>query len=460
VNFLLFQRILTLLAPILLLALLPGTELDAKPPNIVIVFCDDQGYQDLGCFGSPDIKTPNVDRLAAGGMRFTDFYSGYCVCSASRASLLTGCYQPRVSMPGVLGPHTRVALHPDEITIADLLKRQDYATACIGKWHVGDSPETLPTAQGFDSYFGIPYSNDMARKKGWGNGPADLDKIWKEKRWDIYNNELYRDEKVIESPVNQVTLTDRYTEEAVEFIRENKGRPFFLYLPHTMPHVPLFVSEERYDPDPHKAYKLVIEHIDASVGRILETLDELELAENTLVVYTSDNGPWLSKNHHGGSALPLRAGKGTTYEGGMRVPGIMRWPARIEPGQTCRQVAATIDLLPTIAAIVGEPLPEDRPIDGFDISALLDDPKAASPHDEFGYFYYKNNRPEAVRLGKWKLRLQKKPELYDLRADIGESNNVASAHPEIVERLRAMAGKYDADLKANSRPAWRAGKKK
>jgi arylsulfatase A-like enzyme len=433
---------------------------DASRPNFVVIFCDDQGYQDLGCFGSTTIETPNVDRMAAEGARFTDFYSAYCVCSASRAALLTGCYQPRISMPGVLGPHSRVGLHPDEATIAEVLKTKGYATMCIGKWHVGDKPETLPTAQGFDKYFGLPYSNDMARKKGWGNNAPDLDTIWIEKRFDIYNNELYSDKKIIESPVNQTTLTDRYTAEAVKFIEANKAQPFFLYFASTMPHVPLFVSDERYDSDPKQAYRLTIEHIDWSVGQILKTLEAQGVAENTLVVYTSDNGPWLTKQHHAGSALPLRAGKGTTYEGGMREPTVMRWPARIKPGQTCSQVAGTIDLLPTFAAIVGAELDDARPIDGLDISALLDDPAAASPHDEVGYYYYKNGKVEAIRLGKWKLHLKGKPELYDLRADIGEADNVAEANPQVVARLREVAAKYDADLKANSRPIWREGAKK
>ncbi len=427
------------------------------PTNFLVIFCDDLGYRDLSCYGSPHIRTPHLDRLAAQGMRFTDFYSAYCVCSASRASLLTGCYQPRVSMPGVLGPRTKIGLHPDEVTIADLLKTKGYATMCIGKWHVGDTPETLPAAQGFDHYFGLPYSNDMARQKGWGNNPPDLDKIWKLKKWDIYNNNLYRDREPFEGPVNQTTLTDRYTLEALKFIRASRGRPFFLYLAHTMPHVPLFVSDERYDPDPGKAYQLTIEHLDASVGQILKALDELGLADDTLVVFTSDNGPWLSKKHHAGSALPLRAGKGTTFEGGMRVPGILRWPKRIRPGRTCRQVAGTIDLLPTFAAIAGAKLPAGRPIDGLDIGALLDDPETGSPHDKAGYFYYKNNRPEAIRMGKWKLHLGKKTELYDLRADIGEENNVADANPGVVQRLQEAARKYDAELQANKRPPWKAG---
>lgn len=437
-----------------------GSRSPETPPNIIIVFADDQGYQDLGCFGSPNIKTPNIDRLAREGMRFTSFYSAYCVCSASRAALMTGCYQPRLNMPGVLGPRSKVGLHPDEVTIADLLKTKGYATMCIGKWHLGDKPETLPTAQGFDHYFGLPYSNDMARIKGWGNGPKDLDKIWALKKWDVYKNELYRDATVVEAPVNQVTLTDRYTEEAVQFILKNRDKPFFLYFPQTMVHVPLFVSDDRYDPDPNQAYRLTMEHVDWSVGQILETLDDLNLADNTWIVYTSDNGPWLSKKHHGGSALPLRAGKGTTYDGGMRVPSVMRWPQRIPAGATCDEVASTIDLLPTIASIVGAALP-DHPIDGLDIGALLSDPTQPSPHREAGFFYYKNNKVEAVRQGKWKLRVASKEgvELYDLDADIGEAINLADSHPATVEELRALIARYDADLKANTRPVWRAAKR-
>jgi len=430
-------------------------------PNFVIVYCDDQGYQDLGCFGSPNIKTPNVDRLAEEGIRFTDFYSAYCVCSASRASLLTGCYQPRISMRGVLGPHaegsldsTRGMLHPNEVTIADMLKSRGYATAMVGKWHVGDSPETLPTAQGFDSYFGIPYSNDMARMKGWGNNPLDLDKIWSLKKWDIYNNELYRDKEIIESPVNQVTITDRYTSEALTFIRANKDKPFFLHLAQTMPHVPLFVSDARYDPDPHQAYRLTIEHIDWSVGQIMQTLDQLQLSENTFIVYTSDNGPWLNKKHHGGSALPLRAGKSTTYEGGMRVPCVMRWPAGIKPGQICSQVASTIDLLPTFAKIAGATLDASRPIDGRDVGGLLKDPTSESPHEKTGFYYFRNSRLEAIRLGDWKLHFKLKLELYNLREDISETNNLVNTKPELVRHMITVAERYHANLKANTRPAW------
>ncbi|MCP5551834.1 MAG: sulfatase [Akkermansiaceae bacterium] len=424
---------------------------------MVIIYADDQGYHDLGCFGAPLNRTPNIDRIAAEGVRFTDFYSAYCVCSASRAALMTGCYQPRISMPGVIGPHSRTALNPDEVTIADLLKTKGYATACVGKWHLGDAPETLPTGQGFDRYFGIPYSNDMARKKGWGNDPEALDRIWREKRWDIYNNELYRDAAVIESPVNQTTLTERYAAEAVKFIEEKKDSPFFLYWANSMPHVPLFVSDDRYDPDPQQAYRLTVEHIDACVGKILDALDRTGAATNTLVVYTSDNGPWLSKKHHAGSALPLRDGKGTTWEGGMRVPCVMRWPARVAPGQECRQVASTIDLLPTLAALTGAALPEGRTIDGLDISALLADPAAPSPHDTAGFFYYKQNEIEAVRLGDWKLKFKVgKPELYNLRDDIGERRDLNKENPEKVGELKALAKAYDERLQAAKRPPWKA----
>jgi arylsulfatase A len=426
-----------------------------NPPNVIIIFADDQGYQDLGCFGSPHIKTPAIDSMATDGIRFTNFYSAYCVCSASRASLMTGCYQPRINMPGVLGPRSKVGLHPDEVTIADLLKTKGYATQMIGKWHLGDKPQTLPTAQGFDHYFGLPYSNDMARQKGWGNDPVALDKIWKQKKFDIYNNDLYRDLKSIETPVDQTTLTDRYTEEALKFIRSNAKDPFFLYFAHAMPHVPLFVSEERYQEDPATAYKLTIEHIDASVGRILEALDELGIADNTLIVYTSDNGPWLSKKHHAGSALPLRDGKTTTFEGGMRVPGIMRWPTGIAKGGVCNEVVGTIDMLPTIASLVGAELP-GHPIDGLDVSALLKDPALPSPHREAGYFYYRKNKVEAVRRGKWKLKGES---LYNLDSDISESQDVAAANPEVVAQLQSLSKKYDANLKANRRPIWRTGEK-
>ena len=434
-----------------------AAERASEAPNVVIVFVDDQGYGDLSCYGSETVDTPRIDSLAADGMKFTSFYSAYCVCSASRAALLTGCYPPRISMPGVLGPNSRVGLHPDEVTIADLLKQEGYATMCVGKWHVGDAPETLPTSQGFDRYLGLPYSNDMARAKGWGNGPNDLDTIWRTKKWDIYDNDLLRNATSVESPVDQTTLTKRYTEEATAFIRENRDRPFLLYMPHSMVHVPLFVTDDRWVEDPAEAYRLAVEHVDWSVGEVLDTLDELNLAEDTLVVYTSDNGPWLSKRHHAGSAGPLRAGKGTTFEGGMRVPGLFRWPGVIPAGTVTDRVAGTVDLLPTIAEAAGADLP-DRSLDGHSVLGMLKDPGTASPHDEHGLFYYKNGRVEALRMGQWKLRFGRKnsgnPVLYDLDADIAEANDVAGDHADVVERMTAFAKDYNDDLKANARPIW------
>jgi len=442
----------------LLLALAVRAETD-RLPDIVLIVCDDLGYGDLGCYGGRVIETPNIDRLAAEGMRFTDFYSAYCLCSASRAALLTGCYPPRISMPGVIGARARVGLHPDETTIAEVLRSRGYRTSCIGKWHVGDAAAVLPTAQGFDRYFGIPYSNDMLRRKPWGNEVQDLDRIWQNKRWDIYANELYRDTTVVESPVDQRTITRRYTEEAVRFVREEGDEPFFLYLAHSMPHVPLFVPDELWDPDPRRAYELTVEHIDEMTGVLLDALEESGRDRETLLIFTSDNGPWLSKHHHGGSSGGLRAGKGTTYEGGMRVPCLMRWPGRIEAGRVYREVVATIDLLPTLAAIAGAELPP-RPIDGVDVGPVLTDPSASSPREERGLLYYKMGRPVSARLGKWKLRRQRvdlkvRSELYDLEADPGETDNLTGRHPRIVDLLEEFLETEHRKVKAGQRDAWR-----
>ncbi|MHC4679383.1 MAG: sulfatase-like hydrolase/transferase, partial [Planctomycetota bacterium] len=278
-------------------------------PNFVIIFTDDQGYQDVGCFGSPSIKTPNLDRMAAEGMKFTDFYAAASVCSPSRAALLTGCYPPRVGITKVLFPRDNIGLNPEETTIADVLGGRGYATACIGKWHLGHLREFLPTSNGFDSYFGIPYSNDMDGVKGKNK---NLDRAWRRKDYSPWNVPLMRDEQVIERPADQTKLIERYTDEAVTFIHENKDKPFFLYLPHTMPHIPLFVSGGFYVEDVQKAYKVTIEQIDFSIGRVLAALKEAGVDRKTLVVFTSDNGPWLGKKHHGGCALPLRDGKFST----------------------------------------------------------------------------------------------------------------------------------------------------
>ncbi|MFO8014144.1 MAG: sulfatase [Phycisphaerae bacterium] len=404
-----------------------------RPPNIVVIFTDDQGYQDLGCFGSPDIKTPNVDGMAERGMKFTDFYVAAPVCSASRAALLTGCYPIRTGITGVLFPKNKNGLTREKKTVAEILKTRGYATACIGKWHLGtgtegisglpDHAEFMPTSRGFDYYYGIPYSNDMR--------PTPV----------------IRNLETVEEPARQATLTQRYTEEAVRFIREHQDGPFFLYVPHTMPHVPLAASERFRGKSDRGLYGDVIEEIDWSTGEILKTLRDLGLDEKTLVIYTSDNGPWLSKGKHGGSAKPLRDGKFHTWEGGFRMPCVMRWPGRIPADTVCNETAATIDLAPTFAALAGAHLPDGYEMDGDSILPLMEGRAGAeTPHE--AYFFYRGHRLEAVRAGKWKLILYQgagkgepgKPlELYDLRADIGETTNVAKDHPEGVKRLTALA---------------------
>jgi arylsulfatase A len=429
----------------------------ADKPNFIIIFTDDQGYQDIGCFGSPNIKTPNLDRMVSEGMKFTDFYSAAAICSPSRAALLTGCYPPRVGITKVLFPGDNIGLNPKEITIADILKARGYSCACIGKWHLGHLTPFLPTNNGFDSYFGIPYSNDMDGVK---DKDKNLDRAWRNKDYSPWNVPLMRDEKIIERPADQTTLIERYTREALRFIQQNRKKPFFLYLPHTMPHVPLFVSDKFYIEDVHKAYKATIEQIDFSVGQILKSLKKSGLDRNTLVVFTSDNGPWLSKKHHGGSALPLRDGKFSTYEGGMREPTIMRWPGKIPAGKICSEVCGTIDLLPTLAELAGTKAPSDRIIDGKDIRPLMfGEPGATSPH--WAYFYYRGNNLEAVRKGRWKLsRRNKNIELYDLEADISEKNNLADKYPDTVTELTNVMKEFDSELKANARPAGKVATKK
>ncbi len=431
----------------------------ADRPNVVIVFTDDQGYQDVGCFGSPDIETPHLDRMAKEGMRFTDFYVSQAVCSASRASLLTGCYNVRIGILGALGPNSRHGIHEDEVTLADLVKKRGFATAVYGKWHLGHHPEFLPLRHGFDEYFGIPYSNDM-----WPHHPTAGDRF--------PNLPLFEGERVINAevtPEDQTMFTTWFTERAVEFIEEHQDQPFLVYLAHPMPHVPLFVSEKFAGKSQRGLYGDVIMEIDWSVGQILDTLRRLGLDENTLVIFTSDNGPWLSYGTHSGSALPLREGKGTMFDGGCRVPCIMRWPARIPPGTECRELAATIDILPTLADILGIELPEDRIIDGKSILPLLEGkPGAKSPHEFYAMYY--GRELHAVRSGKWKLHFPHSYrtlagaegrddgfpvpysqartglELYDLENDIGEANDVADEHPEVVARLKQYAEQLREDL--------------
>ena len=433
----------------------------SKTPNFIVIFTDDQGYEDIGCFGSPKIKTPHLDKLAAEGRKFTSFYSANSVCSPSRAALMTGSYPTRVSVPGVLFPRHKEGLNPDEITIAEVLKTKGYATSCIGKWHIGHKPKFLPTRQGFDSYYGIPYSNDMTidpeaqlaadinLREGF-----TLDRIKNEKpKKNLVP--LMRNEEVIEYPCDQTTLTKRYTEEAVKFIEKNEDKPFFLYLPHTMPHIPLFASKKFKGKSDRGPYGDTIEEIDWSVGEIMKALRKNSLDENTLVIYSSDNGPWKLKEGRGGSAHPLRGYKFQTYEGGMRVPCIMSWKGKIPSGTVCDEIGATIDLLPTFADLAGAKIPDDRIIDGKNIWPIISGKKGArSPHDI--YYYYKGNRLESARQGKWKIRRSGKKsqsvELYDLDNDIAESKNLSQKNPELIQTILKKMDKFDKDLKFSQRP--------
>ena len=448
---------------------LPQAHADEKP-NFIIIFADDQGYNDLGCFGSRKIKTPHIDQLATEGRRYTSFYVACSVCSPSRAALLTGSYPKRVGMhKHVLFPKSDYGLNGTEHTIADHLKSQGYATACVGKWHLGHHPETLPRANGFDSYFGIPYSNDMNHPDNKGKPRVSSDKLWadQESAITLWKTPLLQNEEIIELPVDQRTITRRYTDKAIEFVTASKDKPFFLYLPHSMPHIPLYVPEDAYDPDPRNAYTCVIEHIDAEVGRLTKTVRDLGLSQKTYIIYTTDNGPWLQFKNHGGSADPLRDGKGTTFEGGQRVPCVMWAPGRIPAGTSTDAFTSTMDLLPTIAALSGKPLPQDRKIDGHDISGTFKNDE--SPRNEM-VFYSAHGNLEGIRIGDWKLlekmprrnRNQKnkqpaKPQtfLFNLAEDIGEQKNLYKQKPDIVAKLKNRMKEVDTEVTANARPVWR-----
>lgn len=439
-------------------------------PNIVIVFCDDLGYADVGCFGAKGYKTPNIDRLAKEGVRFTRFYDAQPVCSASRSALMTGCYPSRIGIMGALGPNSKTGISSNEVTIAEIMKSRGYATAIYGKWHLGDQPQFLPTRHGFDHYFGLPYSNDM-----WPWHPEQANKTLAEhKRRPGYPElRLIENEQTVIARVTgteQAQLTTWYTEHAVDFIAQNKNRPFFLYVPHSMPHVPLYVSSKFKGKSKAGLFGDVIMEIDWSVGQILGALKKHRLEKKTLVIFTSDNGPWLSYGNHAGSALPLREGKGTCWDGGVRVPFIARWPGKIPKASVCQESAMTIDLLPTVAKLVGAELPKHK-IDGLDIWPLLSGvPGAKNPHDAY-YFYYENNQLQSVMSRNWKLQLphtyrtlagqpggrdgtpvpyqQRKlesSELYDLDRDIGEAIDVAGQNPDRVKRLEALAELARAEL--------------
>lgn len=437
----------------------------ATTPNVIVIFIDDMGYGDVGFNGATVPKTPHLDQMAAEGMKFTDFYVGCAVCSGSRTALLTGCHYQRLSMAAVLFPNSKQGLHPDEVTLADMLKAANYRTACVGKWHLGHLPPCLPTDQGFDSYWGIPYSNDMwidpANKLSAeinireGLTLEDVQAGHKAKNVVpiLYNHE------VIEYPADQTTITKRYTEEAIRFITAKSDKPFFLYLPHTMVHRPLAVSEAFNNPD-KELITNAIEEVDWSVGEILKSVKSAGISDNTLVIFTSDNGAAV------GSSLPLRAKKGSVYDGGIREPTLMWWPGKIPAGAVCSEVAASIDILPTLVGLCGGELPQ-RKIDGADIWPLMNGtPAAKSPHDT----YVLMHGPGTVRSGKWKFypwqegkgQKGRDPapanpsafpvQLYDTVADIGERTNVAGDHPDVVARLQAAYDAHVKDINANKRP--------
>lgn len=459
----------------LLTAILAGSALlctglaHAVKPNFILIFTDDLGYADLGCYGSETIHTPNIDQLATQGRMLTSFVTASSVCTPSRAALLTGSYPKRVGMhQGVLFPGADRGLNPQEHTIADHLRAHGYATACFGKWHLGDDSAVLPTAQGFDAYFGIPYSNDMNHPDNSGKppgGPGGMDRLWNDPESTLtkWNTPLMEGTEIVELPVDQRTITRRFTQRAIDFAKAHQEQPFFIYLPHSMPHIPLYVPDEVRNPDPEKAYINVIEHIDSEVGRLLEALNELDLAKRTYVIFTSDNGPWLRFKHHGGSAGLLRGGKMSTFEGGHRVPFIIRGPG-VPSGVVCNELAATIDILPTIAALIERPLPKERIVDGLDMSELWTGAQETSPRDEFLY-YDRRGRLDGIRQGEWKLLSlsisdgnggdQSTVLLFDLENDPGEQNNVASINPGIVTRLKTRMQKLDSEISANARSPWR-----
>lgn len=441
----------------LLVAVRPSPAAD-EPPNVVLIYADDLGYADLSCFGGKT-PTPNLDSIAKSGVRFTDFYVAQAVCSASRTALLTGCLPNRVSIQGALGPNAKIGIADTETTIAEGLKENGYATAAFGKWHLGHLPRFLPTRHGFDEYYGLPYSNDM-----WPFHPQAKPGAYPALP-------LIEGESVIARNPDQTLLTNAYTDRAIDFIQRKKAGRFFVYLAHSMPHVPIYVSKDGDGKTGQGLYADVIAEIDRGVGRILKALDETGTAANTLVMFASDNGPWLSYGDHAGSALPLREGKGTTFEGGVRVPFVARWPKKIPAGSVVTEPAMTVDILPTVMKIVSpdwKPSTE-RPIDGQDIRPLLfGDTSIKTPHEAL-YFYW-GNELQAVRVGDWKLHFPHdyrsiegqplatggKPvayktkrtgvELYNLRKDIGEKTNLAEGEPAIVELLKQKADAMRARL--------------
>ncbi len=427
------------------------------PPNVIVIFTDDQGYGDLGSYGHPTLRTPHLDRMAAEGQRWTSFYVSDSVCTPSRAGLLTGRLAIRSGMTiaepngrRVLFPDSAGGLPRDEVTIAEILKARGYATAAIGKWHLGHLPQHLPTTQGFDSYFGIPYSNDMDAT-GAPMPSGEPFRRMMDPRIDYWNVPLMRGAAVVERPADQTTLTRRYTDEAIAFVEANRARPFFLYLAHSMPHMPLFRTREFENRSLRGRYGDVIEEIDANTGRLLDALRRLKIDRRTLVVFTSDNGPWAPYREQGGSAGLLRGAKGGTFEGGMRVPGLFWWPGTIEPG-IVMGIGSTLDLLPTIAALAGAEAPKDRPLDGYDLSPVL---LRGAPSPRKTMIFYRGTTMYAVRHGAYKAHFVTQPEygggeatrhdpplLYNLDEDPSEKFDVAAQHPAVVADLRTVAAAH------------------
>ncbi|MDW3193202.1 MAG: sulfatase [Cytophagales bacterium] len=432
-----------------------------RPPNFIVIFADDMGYGDIGSFGHPTIQTPHLDRMVREGQKWTQFYVAAPVCTPSRAALLTGRYPIRNGMTskkkGVLFPNSAGGLPQSEVTIAEVLKQKDYATAAIGKWHLGHLPQFLPMKQGFDQYYGIPYSNDMNATVNWSVYGSNVSDPRYQATTDMYNVPLFENEKVIERPANQHTITRRYTEKALEFIEKKQEEPFFLYLAQSLPHIPLFVHEDFHGSSKQGLYGDVIQEIDWSVGKILRKLEELALDQHTIVVFTSDNGPWLAFKTHGGSAGPLRAGKGTTFEGGQRVPAIFWGPGNVEPG-VVHEMGSTLDLIQTFAAMSGTKVPHDRKMDGFDLSSVLSGESTIGPRNEF--FFWTGAELYAARVGPWKLHIRQtapitywnrlglldEPELYNLEADIAEKYDLADENQDLVEQLQERLRLHKADI--------------
>jgi arylsulfatase A len=428
-------------------ALLPAAA--RRPPNFIVILADDQGYGDLACYGSRDLRTPNIDRLAADGVRFTSFYAAP-VCTPSRAQIMTGCHPMRLGLgERVLFPYSTTGLNPDEITLPEILKTRGYTSAIVGKWHLGHHPKFLPRRHGFDYHFGTPYSNDM-------NGNQYKNPVFKAPPLP-----LLRNEELIEQNPDQNLLTRRYTSEAIQFLRRNRERPFFLYLAHNMPHLPLAASTDFRGKSRRSLYGDAIEELDWSTGEVLRTLQELGLERDTLVLYTSDNGPAREAGPDNGSAGPLRGRKASTWEGGMRVPGIARWPGRIPAGRVCDDIVSNMDLLPTLAKLAGAPPPSGRRIDGVDVWSSMSGSGKSGARSSI--LYYQNQRLQALRSGRWKLHVDRQdvteelPLLYDLVADIGERNNLAKDHPDVVRRLMALVDEARRDLGDQATGATGAG---